>query len=141
MLLTRIILLTVILFLLSAAVPAQKPEPSPTPNQSSSEDSKKEDRDPIEKADEHKSKLTYSTYFTSGNRAFDLNLRHQLGPFTVWIAGFYDPQTNKLLRTGIQYDYKKALFHFVPSIEVATTKAVSASLSFELGSGKTVALV
>jgi hypothetical protein len=97
-------------------------------------------RDPIEKADQYKSKLTFSTYFTSGNRAFDLNLRHQFGPFTAWIAGFYDPQTNKLLRTGIQYDYRKAWFHFVPTIEVATTKAVSGSLSFELGSGKTVAL-
>src|SRR6266853_1103995 len=110
-----------------------KPKASPTPHEPGSvlsttaqpELSKKEDRDPIEKADEYKSKLTFSTYFTSGNRAFDLNLRHQLGPFTVWIAGFYDPQTNKLLRTGIQYDYHKAWFHFVPSIEVATTKAVS----------------
>ncbi len=131
-----------------------KPEPSPSPDNSTfpslvnpvvdptpqSDQGKKEDRDPIEKADEHKSKLTFSTYFTSGNRAFDLNLRHQLGPFTVWIAGFYDPQTNKLLRTGIQYDYRKAWFHFVPTIEVATTKAVSGSLSFELGSGKTIVL-
>jgi hypothetical protein len=123
---------------------AADPQPSPDPNRlpsTQSEASKKKDRDPIEKADEYKSKLTFSTYFTSGNQAFDLNLRHQLGPFTVWIAGFYDPQTNKLLRTGIQYDYRKAWFHFVPTIEVATTKAVSGSLSFELGSGKAVALV
>jgi len=144
MLLTRITQLTVTVFLLSVACLAQNPvtpEPSPTPNQSSSAASKKEDRDPIDKADEYKSKLTFSTYFTRGNRAFDLNLRHQLGPFTVWIAGFYDPQSNRLLRTGIQYDYRKAWFHFVPSIEVATTKAVSGSLSFELGSGKTIALV
>jgi hypothetical protein len=105
MLLTRIIQLTVTVVWLSVACLAQNPstpEPSPTANQSSSEASKKKDRDPIEKADEYKSKLTFSTYFTSGNQAFDLNLRHQLGPFTVWIAGFYDPQTNKLLRTGIQ---------------------------------------
>jgi hypothetical protein len=144
MLLTRIIQLTVTVVWLSVACLAQNPstpEPSPTPNQSSSEASRKKDRDPIEKADEYKSKLTFSTYFTSGNQAFDLNLRHQLGPFTVWIAGFYDPQTNKLLRTGIQYDYRKAWFHFVPTIEVATTRAVSGSLSFELGSGKTTALV
>ncbi len=132
-----------------------KPESSPSPDNSTfhslvnpvvdptpqSDQGNKEDRDPIEKADEYKSKLTFSTYFTPGNRAFDLNLRHQLGPFTVWIAGFYDPQTNQLLRTGIQYDYRKAWFHFVPTVEVATTKAVSGSLSFELGSGKTVALV
>src|SRR5712692_2159815 len=140
MLLTRIILLTVILFLLGAAAPAQTPEPSPTPNQSSSEDSKKEERDPIEKADEYKSKLTFSTYFTSGDRAYDLNLRHQLGPFTVWIAGFYDPKSNKLIRVGAQFDYKKAWFHFVPTLEVATTKGVSGSLYSELGSGKTFAV-
>ncbi len=144
MLLTRITQLTATVFLLSTACLAQNPatpEPSPTPNQSSSAASTKKDRDPIEKADEYKSKLTFSTYFTRGNRAFDLNLRHQLGPFTVWIAGFYDPRSNKLLRTGIQYDYRKAWFHFVPTIEVATTRAVSGSLSFELGSGKTIALV
>src|SRR5712671_3147126 len=142
---SRTILLALVLCLVGLPARAQtgttNPEPSPTPNQSSSEASKKEDRDPIEKADEYKSKLTFSTYFTSGNRAFDLNLRHQLGPFTVWIAGFYDPQTNKLLRTGIQWDYRKAWFHFVPTVEVATTKAVTGSVSFELGSGKTIALV
>ncbi len=141
MLLTGIIQLAVILVLFSVPASAQTPAPTPTPNQSSSEDSKKEERDPIEKADEYKSKLTFSTYFTSGNQAFDLNLRHQLGSsFTVWIAGFYDPKSNKLIRVGAQYDYRKAWFHFVPTLEVATTRAVSGSLSFELGSGKTIAL-
>ena len=42
---------------------------------------------------------------------------------------------------GAQYDYKKAWFHFVPTVEVATTKAVSGSLYSELGSGKTFAIV
>src|SRR5260370_3476125 len=107
MLLTRSIQLTVILLLLSAAVPAQKPEPSSTPNQSPSEDSKKEDRDPIEKADEYKSKLTFAVYFIRVDRASDVNLRHQLGPFTVWIAGFYYPKSNKLIRLAAQYDDKK----------------------------------
>src|SRR3989442_662848 len=116
MFLVRILLFNGILFLLSITAAAQTavtPGPSPTPDQSPAEDSKK-DRDPIEKADEYKSKLTFGVYFTPGNQVYDLNLRHQLGPFTVWIAGFYDPQNNKLLRTGIQYDYKKAWFHFVP---------------------------
>ncbi|HMG76557.1 MAG TPA: hypothetical protein VK582_23980, partial [Pyrinomonadaceae bacterium] len=79
-LLIRIIQITVTVVLLSVACLAQNPitpEPSPPPDQSSSEPSKKEDRDPIEKADEYKSKLTFSTYFTRGNQAFDLNLRHQ----------------------------------------------------------------
>ncbi len=96
--------------------------------------------DPIERSDEFKSKLTFSVYFTHGNRAYDLNLRHQVGSLTVWIAGYYDPQNNQLIRVGAQYDYKKAWFHFVPTIEVATTKGVSGSLYSELGSGKTFAI-
>src|SRR6267143_691831 len=143
MLLVRIMLLGGILLLLSVTAAAQStvmPEPSPTPNQASSEDSKKADRDPIEKADEYKSKLTFSTYFTSGNRAFDLNLRHQFGPVTAWIAGFYDPQSNKLIRVGAQYDYRKRWLHIVPSLEVSTTRAMAGSLSSELGSGKTVVI-
>ncbi len=81
-----------------------KPEPSPSLDNSTfhslvnpvvdptsqSDQAKKEDRDPIEKADE--------------------------------------------------YDYKKAWFHFVPTLEVATTKGVSGSLYSELGSGKTFAV-
>ena len=120
-----------------------KPQPSPSPDNSSSEQSDtmtQVARDPVENADEFKSKLTFSTYFTSGSRAYDLNLRHQFGPWTAWIAGFYDPQSNKLMRVGAQYDYKKGWLHIVPSLEVATTKAMSGSLSSELGSGKTVVL-
>src|SRR5437870_13539279 len=108
---------------------SSQPSPSPEP--------KTETRDPIERSDEFKSKLTFSVYFTNGDRLYDLNLRHQFGPLTAWIAGFADPNGTKLIRVGAQYDYKKAWFHFVPTIEVATTKAVSGSLYSELGSGKT----
>jgi len=125
--------LAVILSGFSAAGSAQNPQPSPDTNQTSSEQAKKETRDPIERADEFKSKLTFGIYFTRGARAYDLNLRHQFGPFTVWIAGFYDPKTNKLLRLGAQYDYVKAWFHFVPTVEVATSKAVTGSLYSEFG--------
>ena len=120
-----------------------KPQPSPSPDNSSSEksdQSKQEPRDPVENADEFKSKLTLGIYFTSGARAYDLNLRHQFGPLTAWIAGFYDPQSNKLIRVGAQYDYKKGWLHIVPSLEVSTTRAMAGSLSSELGSGKTVVL-
>ncbi len=120
-----------------------KPQPSPSPDNSSSEksdQSKQEPRDPVENADEFKSKLTLGIYFTSGARAYDLNLRHQFGPLTAWIAGFYDPQSNKLIRVGAQYDYKKGWLHLVPSLEVSTTRAMAGSLSSELGSGKTVVL-
>src|SRR3989442_6488029 len=108
-----------------------KPQPSPSPDNSSSEksdQSKQEPRDPVENADEFKSKLTLGIYFTSGARAYDLNLRHQFGPLTAWIAGFYDPQSNKLIRVGAQYDYKKGWLHIVPSLEVSTTRAMAGSL-------------
>jgi len=121
-----------------------KPQPSPSPNDASSERSdqpNKKPRDPVENADEFKSKLTLGIYFTPGARAYDLNLRHQFGPLTAWIAGFYDPKSNKLMRVGAQYDYRKGWLHLVPSLEVSTTRAMAGSLSSELGSGKTVAIV
>ena len=121
-----------------------KPQPSPSPDNSSSEQSdqsKQEARDPVEHADEFKSKLTLGIYFTPGARLYDLNLRHQFGPFTAWVAGFYDPKNNKLMRVGAQYDYKKAWFHLVPTLEISTTKAMSGSLYSELGSGNTIAIV
>lgn len=120
------------------------PQPSPIPDSSAttqSETEKPDTRDPIERSDEFKSKLTFATYFISGAQSYDLNLRHQFGPWTAWIAGFYDTQGTKLMRVGAQYDYKKGWLHLVPSVEVATTRALSGSLSAELGSGKTTALV
>ncbi len=121
----------------SAFASAQSPvtKPSSDPDQA-----KTETRDPIERSDEFKSKLTFSVYFTNGEQLYDLNLRHHFGPLTAWIAGFAQPNGTKLIRVGAQYDYKKAWFHFVPTIEVATTKAVSGSLYSELGSGKTFAI-
>ena len=121
---------------------AAQPQPSPTPAGVSSqqaEQTSQESRDPIERSDEFKSKLTLGIYFTPGARVYDLNLRHQFGPLTAWIAGFYDPKSNKLLRVGAQYDYKKAWFHFVPYFEVSTTKAVAGVLYAEFG-GKTFAI-
>jgi hypothetical protein len=141
------VLMIVVACLSHQAVLAQssraKAQPSPSPDNSGSEQSnqsKERKRDPIEDADEHKSKLTLGIYFTPGARAYDLNLRHQFGPFTAWVAGFYDPKSNKLMRVGGQYDYKKGWLHLVPSLEVSTTKAMSGSLSSELGSDKTVFL-
>src|SRR5437588_1997930 len=135
----RTILFTFIFCSCPLVVLAQSTSASPTP--SPSPESKTETRDPIERSDEFKSKLTFSVYFTNGDRLYDLNLRHQFGPLTAWIAGFAQPNGTKLIRVGAQYDYKKAWFHFVPTIEVATTKAVSGSLYSELGSGNTIAIV
>src|SRR5260370_8504277 len=109
-----------------------QPQPSPTPGGASSEQTEqasRESRDPIERSDEFKSKLTLGVYFTNGAGVYDLNLRHQFGHVTAWIAGFYDPKTNKLLRVGAQDDYNKAWFHFVPYFEVSTTRAVAGCLN------------
>jgi hypothetical protein len=120
--------------------PKAQPSPSPDSSSEQSDQTTEKHRDPVEDADEFKSKLTLGIYLTPGSRAYDLNLRHQFGPFTAWVAGFYDPQSNKLMRVGGQYDYKKGWLHLVPSLEVSTTKAMSGSLSSELGAGKTVFL-
>jgi len=119
------------------------PTPSPVPETANTQaQATKKEVDPIENSDDKKSKLTFSLYFTNGTAVSDLNLRHQWGPLTAWIAGFYDRSGgNKLIRIGGQYDYRKDWLHLVPTIEGATTKAISASLSSELGRGNTVALV
>lgn len=134
----RIILLMLVLILCYSFAPAQstsRPQTPPNSNQSPSEksDQPEQNKDPIEGSDDLKSKLTLGIYFTPGARVYDLNLRHQFESLTAWIAGFYDPKTNSLLRVGAQYDYKKRWFHFVPTLEVSTTKAVSGSLYTELG--------
>ncbi len=123
-----------------SSTPKAQPSPSLDSSSEQSDQTKEKHRDPVEDADEFKSKLTLGIYFTRGARAYDLNLRHQFGPFTAWVAGFYDPHSNKLIRVGGQYDYKKGWLHLVPSLEVSTTKAMSGSLSSELGAGKTVFL-
>jgi hypothetical protein len=144
----RTVFLILVLGISSLSVLAQatstESQPSLSPDNSAakqSDQSKQDTRDPIERSDEFKSKLTLGIYFTPGARIYDLNLRHQFGPLTAWIAGFYDPKSNKLLRVGAQYDYKKGWLHLVPSIEVETTKGVAGSLYSELGSGKTFAIV
>ena len=138
----RVIFLTLVIA--SSTLPVLAQQNSPTAQPSLSPDSstakQPDPRDPVERSDEFKSKLTFGIYFTPGERAYDLNLRHQFGQWTAWIAGFYDPQNNKLLRVGAQYDYKNGWLHLVPTLEVSTTRAMSGSLYSELGSGKTYAI-
>jgi len=138
----RAIFLTLVIALSTLPVLAQQNSPAaqPAPSSDSSTAQPTDPRDPVERSDEFKSKLTFGIYFTPGERAYDLNLRHQFGQWTAWIAGFYDPQNNKLLRVGAQYDYKKGWLHLVPTLEVSTTRAMSGSLYSELGSGKTYAI-
>jgi len=127
-----------------AQVTSATPQPSPSPDSSASKQSdasKPDTRDPVERSDEFKSKLTFGIYFTPGARVYDLNVRHQFGNLTAWIAGFYDPKSNKLIRIGAQYDYKRVWLHLVPTLEVSTTRAMSGALYSELGSGKTIAIV
>src|SRR5216683_6749494 len=113
------ILLIFVLGISGSSVLAQSAPATPASSASKwSDHANQETRDPIERSDEFKSKLTFGIYFTSGERVYDLNLRRQFGPLTAWIAGFYDPKSTKLMRVGAQYDYKKAWFHFVPTMEV-----------------------
>jgi|SRR5580765_211526 len=130
------------LFFLLISIPlaAAAQTPSPTPAAPEQTDQKKSDRDPIENADQFKSKLTFGVYFTPDGQAYDLNLRHQFGPVTAWIAGYTDTNHNKLIRVGAQYDYHKGWFHFVPTGEIETTKGASLSLYSELGRD-TIAIV
>src|SRR5437016_6303555 len=125
------------LFPLQAAAQSPSTTPSASPDQSNQ---KKPDRDPIENADQFKSKLTLGIYFIPGAQAYDLNLRHQFGPVTAWIAGYRDTNGNQLIRVGGQYDYHKKWFHFVPTGEIETTKGASLSLYSELGY-KTIAMI
>ena len=127
-------LLLLLLFSLSMdAAKAQNAQGTPTP-----EPADKPTRDPVENADGFKSKLTFGVYFVNGEQQYDLNLRHQFGAsLTAWIAGFYDHNGTSLIRVGAQYDYRKKWFHFVPSLEVETTKGVAGTLYSEWGSGKT----
>jgi hypothetical protein len=136
-----ILLLLVLCFSIHAATAQSKtPEPQPSPK-ASPEEPKEDPRDPVERSDEFKSKLTFGVYFTPHGQAYDLNLRHQFGQHvTAWIAGFHDSDGSKLIRIGGQYDYRKGWFHFVPTGEIETTKGASLSLSSEFGRD-TVAIV
>lgn len=98
--------------------------PSPTPAASSSPPaSAKAEVDPIENSDGKSSKLTFSLYFFNGSVVTDLNVRHQWGSVTAWVAGFYDRTGgNKLIRVGGQYDYRRGWLHLVPTAEVAPLK-------------------
>src|ERR1700730_363790 len=84
----------------------QKPDQSKDPPKSDKSPSEQSDQsqqasqDPIDRADELKSKLTFGIYFLSDARVYDINMRHQFGDLTAWIAGFYDPKGTKLARVG-----------------------------------------
>src|SRR5437763_1921346 len=96
----RAIFLTLVIALSTLPVLAQQNSPTtqPAPSPDSSTTQPTDPRDPVERSDEFKSKLTFGIYFTPGERAYDLNLRHQFGQCTAWIAGFYDARSNRLLR-------------------------------------------
>ena len=133
-------LLIFLLGIFNFAAPAQqsgsRPQPPPDTDKSpgeQSDQSKQAPQEPVERADTLKSKVTFGIYFTPGARVYDVNLRHQFGPVTAWVAGFYDPKASRLARVGAQYDYRKGWLHVVPTVELATTRAVAGSLYSELG--------
>jgi hypothetical protein len=114
------------------------PKPDKSPSEQSDQ-SKQASQDPIDRSDELKSKLTFGTYLLSDALVYDINLRHQFGDMTAWIAGFYDPKGTKLARVGAQYDYKYKWIHVVPTLEAASTKAIAGQLYSEIG-GDTYAI-
>ena len=95
---------------------------------------------PIDCADQLKSKVTFSTYFLSNDRNFDINIRHQFGNFVAWIGGFVDPKGDSLSRFGAEYDYQHKWLNITPTLELGSNGAVSGSLYSELGT-KTYAIV
>src|SRR5947199_8802320 len=92
----RTILFSFIFCSCPLVVLAQSNSASPTP--SPSPESKTETRDPIERSDEFKPKLTFSVYFTNGERLYNLKLLHQSGPLTSWIAVFDHPTGPQVIR-------------------------------------------
>ncbi|MGH9759819.1 MAG: hypothetical protein ACREAC_03140 [Blastocatellia bacterium] len=101
-----------------------------TPKQASDDSDQKE---PIQKADDLKNKLTFATYFSAGDKIYDLNMRHQFGHLVTWIAGYYDPQGIKQGRVGAEYDFQNNWLLFIPTFEVGTNGAVAGQLYAELG--------
>ena len=120
----------------------QKPDAQANSKQACEQDtqSKQTPRDPIEQSDDLKTKVTLGIYFVPGGRTYDINARHQFGHLTAWVAGYFDPRTDSLARIGAQYDCQYKWIHFVPTLELASTRAVAGSLYTELG-GQTYAIV
>jgi hypothetical protein len=138
---TQTIFLFYVLCVSIQATSAQSNPPLPQSSPTSVDNSKQDPRDPVERSDEFKSKLTFGVYFTRDGQAYDLNLRRQFGQHvTAWIAGYHDTNGNQLIRIGAQYDYRKGWFHFVPTGEIETTRGTSLGLSSELGR-QTVAII
>src|SRR5437773_4533206 len=83
----RALVLFLVLIPISVMAQSALPSPAPSPEQ---DEQKKAARDPVENADEFKSKLTFGVYFTKDAQAYDLNLRRQFGALSAWIAGDED---------------------------------------------------
>lgn len=100
-------------------------------DQSSADDSQK--KDPIENADDKKSKATFSTYFSAGDKIYDINMRHQFGHIVAWVAGYIDPRGISQGRVGAEYDFQHSWLLFIPTLEVGTNGALAGQLYAELG--------
>jgi hypothetical protein len=87
----------------------------------------------VERADDLKSKVTFSTYFTSNDRNYDINLRHQFGHLVAWVGGFYDPKGDGSARLGAEYDFQYKCFLFIPTVEIGSTGALAGSIYSEVG--------
>src|SRR5262249_28859430 len=88
---------------------------------------------PIQHADELKSKITFAVYLLSGDRNYDLNVRHQFGHVVAWVAGFVDPKGDSQGRVGGEYDFQHKWLLLIPTFEVGTNGALAGSVYAEVG--------
>jgi len=79
-------------------------------------------------------KFTPSVYVTDHERnAFDLNLRANNGPHTVWIGQYDRGQDFKQTRTGYEYSANFEWGQVVPSLQMASGGFVGVSLGLQIG--------
>ena len=125
-----------------AAQGAQKPASEPAKDAESKDsdsdsntsgEADKKAETPIQRADELKSKVTLGVYVTDGGLIYDVNLRHQFGKVTAWVAGFIDPKTIQQARFGAEYDYDSKWLRLKPTLEVGSNGGVIAYCDAEVG--------
>ncbi|HYL99663.1 MAG TPA: hypothetical protein VEZ90_11970 [Blastocatellia bacterium] len=88
---------------------------------------------PIQRADELKSKVTLGIYAADGGVIYDVNLRHQFGNVTAWVAGFIDPKAIRQARVGAEYDYDSKWLRLKPTLEVGSNGGIIAYCDAEVG--------
>jgi len=119
----------------SSATPPAAAQPAAT-TQPAAADQSAAPPTPVEAADSLNNKLTLSYYSQPTDHNYDINLRHQLGKFGVWVADFDDPSVTNVARAGGEYDYQKGKLLWQPSLEAATNGGIAGGSYMEIGDPK-----